>query len=322
MSRMFIRRGAAAAAALALAATLAACGSQAEAEPTTEDAAAAQERTLQTAMGEVTVPAEPQRVVVLDTDSLDSAVTLGVTPVGAAVGDVGAPFSTYLPEEDLEGLTEVGVVWEPNVEAVAALEPDVILGSKVRHEAVYEQLSAIAPTVFTETTGPEWRENFELHAQALGKEEEAEQVAADFDARVDEVVEAIGGQETVAETTVGFTRFIEGAPTRLYLDDTFVGSLFKELGVGRPANLEPTGFSLDVSPEQIDQANADVIFYSTYGDPQAAKETEITEGPLWQELDAVKAGKVYRVDDNLWMLGIGYSGAELVLDQIEESLGS
>lgn len=322
MSRMFIRRGAAAAAALALAATLAACGSQAEAEPTTGDAAAAQERTLQTAMGEVTVPAEPQRVVVLDTDSLDSAVTLGVTPVGAAVGDVGAPFSTYLPEEDLEGLTEVGVVWEPNVEAVAALEPDVILGSKVRHEAVYEQLSAIAPTVFTETTGPEWRENFELHAQALGKEEEAEQVAADFDARVDEVVEAIGGQETVAGTTVGFTRFIEGAPTRLYLDDTFVGSLFKELGVGRPANLEPTGFSLDVSPEQIDQANADVIFYSTYGDPKAAKETEITEGPLWQELDAVKAGKVYRVDDNLWMLGIGYSGAELVLDQIEESLGS
>jgi iron complex transport system substrate-binding protein len=320
MSSTFLRRGAAAAVATALTVSLAACGT--EGDTSADEPQESAERTVDTAMGEVTVPAEPKRVVVLDNDALDSAITLGVTPVGAGLGDVGAPFSTYLPEDKLKGLKEVGVVWEPNVEAVAALKPDLILGSKVRHEAVYKELSAIAPTVFTETTGPEWRANFELHAEALGKEDEVEEIVDEYEAHVAEVVEAIGGEAEAAETTFGFTRFLEGAPTRLYLDDTFVGSIFKDLGVGRPENLESTGFSLDVSPEQIDQANADVIFYSTYGDPKAAKETEITEGPLWKALDAVKAGKAYRVDDNLWMLGIGYSGAELILDEMEEKLAN
>ena len=305
----------------ALTASLAACGASSAVQDGVEEqsadrATAATDDVVETVMGDVTVPAEPERVVVLDTDALDSAVTLGVVPVGSAIGDTGMPVSTYLPAESVEGVETVGVTWEPNLEAVAALEPDLILGSKVRHEKWYAKLSRMAPTVFTETTGPTWQENFLLHADALGREAEAEEVVADHEARVAEVVEQLGGPEAAAATTVGFTRFVEGAPTRLYLDDTFVGSIFADLGVGRPANLEETGFSLDVSPEQIDQANADVIFYSTYGDPSAAKETAITRSPLCKRLDAVREGRAFKVDDTLWMLGIGYTGASQVLDEM------
>jgi iron complex transport system substrate-binding protein len=320
-----VRRAVAALSFAALAASLTACGVTGAVQEGVEEEAApseATENTVQTAMGEVEVPAEPERVVVLDTDALDSAVTLGVTPVGSAIGDAGMPVSTYLPEESVEGVEKVGVTWEPNLEAVAGLKPDLILGSKVRHEKWYEELSQIAPTVFTETTGPTWQENFQVHADALGKEDEAQGVVEDYEAHVDEVIEELGGEEKAAETTVGFTRFIEGAPTRLYLNDTFIGSILEDLGVGRPKHLKETGFSLDIGPEQIDKANADVIFYSTYGDPKAAKETAITNGPLWQELDAVKNGQVFRVDDTLWMLGIGYTGAEQILDEMAGHLSS
>ena len=122
--------------------------------------------------------------------------------------------------------------------------------------------------------------------------------------------------------TDDITRFVEDAPSRLYIDNTFVGTIFTDLGVGRPAHLDKTGFSLAISPEQVDRANADVIFYSTYGDPKAAKELTITRSPLWQGLDAVRDGKAFQVDDTVWMLGIGYTGATRVLDEIAGHLGS
>ncbi|MFH9348808.1 ABC transporter substrate-binding protein [Kitasatospora sp. NPDC017646] len=150
----------------------------------------------------------------------------------------------------------------------------------------------------------------------------AEAGAADaaYRTKLRDVVTALGGPAKAAATRVEMARFLAGAPTRLYLDDTFVSSLFKDLGLGRPANQDKSGFSLEISPEQVDQAAADVIFYSAYGDAAKSDRTRITEGTLWKNLDAVRNGRVHQVDDDLWMLGIGYSGAGLILDQIRKDL--
>ncbi|WP_328582725.1 ABC transporter substrate-binding protein [Streptomyces sp. NBC_00370] len=323
-SRTFTRRITVAAAATAFAVSLAACGSddheQADGGSASDGAGAAGTHTLSTVMGDVKVGNAPKRVVVLDTDALDSAVTLGVTPVGATTVVDKAPVSTYLPAAAVKGVKPVGLIGAPNLEAVAALKPDLILSSKVRDEKSYPALSQIAPTVFTDTTGPTWRENFDLHADALGKKNEAAKVVADYTAHAGRATDALGGAAKAKGTTFGFVRFVEGADTRLYLNDTFVGSVFKDLQVGRPANQDKDGFSLDVSPEQIDKADAGVIFYSAYGDPKKAKETDTVAGPLWQKLDAVRKGRAFKVDDNLWMLGIGYTGANKVLDEIQKDL--
>ncbi|MFE4293084.1 ABC transporter substrate-binding protein [Streptomyces sp. NPDC056647] len=315
------RRITVAAATTALAVTLAGCGGGDEAGNKGGKAAdgGAGTHTVKTVMGDVKVSDAPKRVVVLDTDALDSAVTLGITPVGATTVVDKAPFSTYLPEDKLKGIQPVGLIAEANLEAIAALKPDLILSSKVRDEKNYPSLSRIAPTVFSDTTGPTWRENFELHADALGRKNEAKKVVSDYDAHVKRLTDALGGAAKAKQTKVGFVRFVEGADTRLYLNDTFVGSIFKDLQAGRPANQDTTGFSVDVSPEQIDKANADVIFYSTYGDAKKAKETDTIGGPLWKNLDAVKKDMAFKVDDNLWMLGIGYTGAGQVLDAMEKS---
>ncbi|MEV8108331.1 iron-siderophore ABC transporter substrate-binding protein [Streptomyces sp. NPDC088135] len=278
--------------------------------------------TVKTAMGDVKVPVDPKRVVVLDTGELDSALTLGVRPVGATHSASEDSFPSYLPASETKGIKEVGEIANPNLETVASLKPDLILTSKVRDGDRYEQLRAIAPTVMTESTGSAWKENFQLHAEALGKQAEAKKVVADYDAHVAKVTEAIGGKKKAAATEVNFVRFVEGADIRIYGKQNYIGSILADLGVGRPAITDKAkdGFSYDVSPEKIDLADADVVFTSTYGDPAKAGTTKTMNSGLWKGLKASKDGKVFKVDDRLWIAGIGYTAAGRILDEFQAKM--
>jgi iron complex transport system substrate-binding protein len=97
-------------------------------------------RTVTHDRGETEVPAEPQRVVVLDSPHLDAALSVGVTPVGSAQSSVDEGLPAYLGDRT-EGIDIVGTIEEPDLEAIAALDPDLILSATVRHEQIYDQLS-------------------------------------------------------------------------------------------------------------------------------------------------------------------------------------
>jgi len=75
-------------------------------------------------------------------------------------------------------VAEVGTESEVNLEAIAKLKPDLIIGTKLRQENIYDKLAAIAPTVMSETLKGDWQENFALYADALGKKTEGEQAMA------------------------------------------------------------------------------------------------------------------------------------------------
>ncbi|MFJ4902654.1 ABC transporter substrate-binding protein [Streptomyces sp. NPDC088727] len=278
--------------------------------------------TVKTAMGDVKVPAHPQRVVVLDTGELDSALTLGVEPVGGTHSATEDGFPAYLPAARTKGIKEVGEIANPNLEAVASLKPDLILTSKVRDGDRYKQLSAIAPTVMTESTGSDWKNNFKVHAEALGKQAEAKKVIAAYDAHVAKVTEAVGGKKKAAATDVNFVRFVEGADIRIYGKQNYIGSILADIGMGRPAITDKAkdGFSYDVSPEKIDLADADAVFTSTYGDPDKAGTTRTMKSGLWKNLKASKDGKVFKVDDRLWIAGIGYTAADQILDEFQTKM--
>ncbi|MEU5898022.1 MULTISPECIES: iron-siderophore ABC transporter substrate-binding protein [Streptomyces] len=278
--------------------------------------------TVKTAMGDVKVPVNPRRVVVLDTAELDSAITLGVKPVGATHVEASSGFPGYLPKDEVSGVKDVGEMMTPNMEAIAALKPDLILTSKIRHAAKYDQLKAIAPTVMTETTGYPWKENFQVHADALGKRAEAKKVVADYTAHTKKVTRAIGGPAKAEQTKVNVLRFIEGADIRLYGDRSYIATLLKDVGLGRaPISAKAKdGFSYDLSPEKIDLADTDVIFRSTYGDPKKSKETQTVGSGLWKNMKAVRSGNVHTVDDELWIQGIGYTAADRILDEMQADL--
>ncbi|WP_433392472.1 ABC transporter substrate-binding protein [Micromonospora sp. KLBMP9576] len=302
--------------ALALGLALTACG---ESDPVA-DTTTGQTREITHAMGTTKVPVEPKRIVVLDTDKIDTALSLGVTPVGAATAGEAKSWPTYFGEEKLAGIKEVGVLTEPDLEAINALKPDLILGSKFRQEKFYDELAAIAPTVFTEKVGITWKENFLFDGAALGKEQQAKDMLAAYETRAREFGTKLGDAAT---REVSIVRFM---PTeiRVYGPDSFSGIVLGDTGVGRPERQQLTGKEdrrMDrVSPERIGEVDGDVIFVTAYGEKSAAEQTKVTGGTLWKGLSAVKAGKAHVVSDEIWMTGIGVGAANRIIDDLEKYL--
>ncbi|MDX2766369.1 ABC transporter substrate-binding protein [Streptomyces europaeiscabiei] len=280
-------------------------------------------RTLETVMGDVRIPAQPKKVVVLDTGELDDVTLLGVDPVGAVAPHFKTEggFPTYL-EGELGNTTDVGPLLEPNLEKIASLRPDLILSSKVRHEKVYDKLSAIAPTVFTETTGGVWKENLKVHAEALGLEDEAAAELKEYETRAEALGAAIEKKDG-AMPTVSVVRFVAG-PTRLYASNSYSGVVLDDVGFQRPKSQisdDPAVTMKDVSPEEIDQADADLIFVTTADTPDKTQQKQVTSNPVWKDLPAVKDGKVFEVPDETWMSGIGVQAAEEMLADIAKAAG-
>jgi iron complex transport system substrate-binding protein len=293
---------------------LSACGSDAGEPSATPDQGSegSANRSVTHVLGTTEVPVDPQRVVTLDTPHLDTALALGITPVGSVQSDVATGFPEYLGERT-EGIDAVGTIEEPDLEAIAALEPDLILSSSVRHEEIYDQLSQIAPTVFTDYQEG-WRAMFTTTADALNRAEAGTEALADYDARVDEVGAAVGAEGA----TASIVRFLP-EETRIYGPETFSGSLLTDVGFTLP-QLSYDEYSMAyVSAEEIDQADADVVFSTTYGDPGATTKGGVTA--VWDLLEAVP-NCAFEVDDDEWMLGIGMLGAEVVLDDIESTLAA
>lgn len=95
----------------------AACG-----DSSNTDGDAKATRTVTHTMGTTEVPAEPKRVVVLDTGELDTAITLGVVPIGAVRAPVDDGLLDYLGDQTAE-IKLVGAIAQPNLELIAGLKP-------------------------------------------------------------------------------------------------------------------------------------------------------------------------------------------------------
>jgi iron complex transport system substrate-binding protein len=306
------------AALLSAALILTGCGSTQEnaADAPKEPAKQEEFRTIQHAMGETkNVPAEPKRVVVLTNEGTEAVLALGIKPVGAVKSWTGNPFYDHIAKE-MEGVTVVGEEGQPNLEAIAALKPDLILGNKMRHEKVYEQLSAIAPTVFSETLRGEWKNNFKFYADALNKKEEGDKIIADWEKRIADFKAKAGDK---LKTKVSLVRFMPGK-TRIYYKQTFAGIILDELGMARPDAQNKDDFAADVTKERIPEMDGDIMFYFTYetGNNVATDaEKEWTNDPLWKNLNVVKAGKAYKVNDVIWNTSGGVKAANLMLTELE-----
>ncbi|AUG80878.1 iron-siderophore ABC transporter substrate-binding protein [Kitasatospora sp. MMS16-BH015] len=309
---------------------LTACGSSGntvdkESVPATDkpagDAAAAFPRSVKHAMGTAELKAQPKRVVVLDSGELDDVTLLGITPLGAVSPHMKTEggFPNYLKSK-ISGTKDVGPMAEPNLELIASLKPDLILSSKVRHEKVYAKLNAIAPTVLAETTGQPWKENLALYAKALGKEAEAKQALADYQARAAKLGAEIKAKYNGTMPTASVVRFVAG-PTRLYQKASFSGTVLTDVGLNRPANPDLEKAMSEVSAEQINQADADLVFVTTADDPTKTKESEIQGTPVWKGLKAVQNNKVFTVPDETWMSGIGVQAADAMLGDIAKAAG-
>lgn len=276
-------------------------------------------REITHAMGVTDVPDSPERIVVLTNEGTEALLYLGVAPIGAVQSWHGNPWYEHIaaPLADAVALgTELAV----NLEVLATLEPDLILGTKVRQENIYQQLSAIAPTVMSETIGDEWQNNLKFYADVLGRSAEGEAALAEFARRTTAIGDALGDAKN---DEISLVRFSPNR-TRIYYKQTFGGLILDQIGFARPAAQDKDEFAEEVTKERIPEMDGDRIFYfsNDLNEQEAAANLEDwLSDPLWLSLEGVKAGKAQRVSEIIWNSAGGIYAAHIMLDDIEAIYG-
>lgn len=275
---------------------------------------------IEHSLGSTTLPAPAIRVVTLYQGATDAAIALGIEPVGAVESWVEKPIYPYLRGK-LDNTTLVGLETQPNLEAIAALQPDVIIASEVRHAKVYDQLSQIAPTVAHETVFM-FDETLNLVAEVTGKTDQAvawlEQWQADAKAFQNDIAAQLGEAWPQQVTMLNF----RADHARIYFQG-FSGQVLADLGFERPVeHLKDTWGMKLTSKESIPSMNADVAFVFMEDD-DAVRQTydQWTAHPLWQTLEAVNNDAVYRVDQIAWNMAGGPLAARQMLQDIRRHYG-
>ncbi|MBB3111705.1 ABC-type Fe3+-hydroxamate transport system substrate-binding protein [Paenibacillus phyllosphaerae] len=283
----------------------------------TSTAALETKKTIKHSLGSTTLNSVPKRAVVLFNGAVDISVLLEVKPVGAVESYIQQPFYEYIRPK-LKGTKTLGDETQPNLEAIAALKPDVIIATKVRHEKIHAQLKSIAPTIVTEDLS-DWQDNLQIQAQIFNKEEIAAEFLAEWKAKVADFKRKLPAKDKGA--AISIIRFNPDGSARAY-NAGFAYKIFKELGFSTPKQQLATGqeFITVSSLEQVSLLDGDYIFdFTTDWDGDGAvlqHQKKWTTSDLWKNLNAVKKDKYYKVNSVTWNLSGGAMAADLLLDDL------
>jgi iron complex transport system substrate-binding protein len=267
------------------------------------------------------VPADPQRIVVLSGDQLDTLCALGLQSriVGAALPDDSSSQPAYLGKtvHDVPG---VGTRKSPDLRAIAAAHPDLILGSQALTPQLYPQLAAIAPTVFTAAPGAAWQDNL----RAVG-------AAAARSAAVDALISAFTQRATQIGTTHDAAHFqasivqLTTNTLRIYGASNFPASVLTAVGVDRPAAQRFTDKAyVEVGASDADlakgpdfsAADADLIYVSCASPAAADRAAAVLDSDSWHRLSATHDNRVFVVNDEIWQTGEGLVAARGIVDDL------
>lgn len=328
MTRPRLMRATVAAAAAAGLLALTACGGQSASTTATPSSTAAAQfpKTIEHALGSTEIKAQPKRIVTLDPSYTDAALALGAQVSGYTIYRKGdAAFPSYLGDVSAQtkDAVNVGSLAEPSLDKILEAQPDLIVSAKVRHEALYPQLAKIAPTIFSVTTGPTWKENIVTLGDALGEKDKAEKLIADYKARA----KAVGADilKKNPKLTYSYLRFAGEDTARLYSSKSFLGEIMADAGIPRPEGQPDSKEKIFVplSQEQLPAADAGLVIVSAFGqstaegDKSRAQKDKFMANPLFKTLK----GEVLDVDDVTFATSVSLQGAHAVLTQLAEKYG-
>lgn len=312
-------------AALAVA-SLAACGTTEAPEVDAEGATSATEAagtsgpvTVTDERGEVTLDAPAERVVSLEWGLTENLLALGVEPVGQA--DV-AGYNTWAQVLPLdESVADVGFRGEPSLDAIAALEPDLVVTTTDLPENVVEQIAESFPVLAlrgSDAADPlgYMRSTVETLGTATGTGETADELLADFDAALEE------GAAAIAEAGLEGTPFTMAdgwdnngvVSIRMYTPGSYLGAVAAELGLENAWTEEgDADYGLASTDVEGLTGLGEVQFLYAANDSEADPFAEGLAGnAIWEQLPFVTAGTVHRIPDGIWMFGGPASGEAFV----------
>ena len=264
-------------------------------------------RTVTDFMGQpVTINAPPQRVVGMSASISEMLFAIGVTPVGVTDGMDYPPAAANLPT--------FGSGYQPDLEALAALEPDLIIGNGQLNMQIMDKLQAIAPTLMILTLTPEdVVKNIRTLGQATWHETQAEYLAQSYEGFLS-AMSAIGASETQHPSILIIVGTLD--VPNYGKSETYLGDMAKILGATNIAdgNADQGPFPgyTQLSTETILNADPDFVFTITQGSPTPMPES-MKDDPIWSSLTAFQNGHVMELDVHLFLESPGPRFVEAML---------
>ncbi|MFC0559108.1 ABC transporter substrate-binding protein [Halalkalibacter alkalisediminis] len=307
---------------------LAACSSNAEETPT-ENTEGDNQVTITGVNGEVTLDAPAQKVVVLEWTYAENLLALGIQPTGMADMASYGDYVNIEPQLD-ESVTDVGGRQEPNLEVIASLEPDLIIGVSFRHNEMLTELESIAPTVifnpYPEDESinlyQEMEMTFNEMAKAVGKEAEAVDVLATLENKY-EAAKAEIEAANLATIDVILTLAYSGpqAPEiRVFTPHSMASIILEKIGlnnVHEPDQFEIFGSSTFNVEGLVKYEEANYLY--TVPDEDNIYDNQLKGNKVWENLAFVKEDRVYDLGPDTWLYG-GPLSAGTLIDQITDTL--
>ncbi|MDP4095884.1 iron-siderophore ABC transporter substrate-binding protein [Paenibacillus sp. P96] len=277
--------------------------------------------------GELKLDKPAVRVVSLDWLFTESLVALGMQPVGNAENE---EYKNWMPSEAAvaDDVMELGIKDEPDLEAIVALKPDLIIAGTAYQEAIYDQLNAIAPTImFTQypADGDQYTRMMDIFneiAAAVGKTEEAEQYVAGLNQHYEEakaklaaadqadlpylLIQGRSDQNAAALWTMTETSMAIQTLDRIGLQN-----------VWKPGKFEQYGYT-DTGVEQLIPVQ-DATLLSVAQQTDDVFNQQLTTNSVWNDLAFVKENRHYALDGSTWLFG-GPISAKVLVDEVVKSL--
>ncbi|MEJ2765876.1 Fe(3+) dicitrate ABC transporter substrate-binding protein [Photobacterium sp. MCCC 1A19761] len=272
----------------------------------------AETRTIQDEIGTVTLTGTPTRIVALEFSFVDAMAAIGVAPLGIA--DDGKP-ERLIPavKAVVPNWHSVGSRYQPSLEAIAELKPDLIIADLERHSTIYQDLKRIAPTLILKSRGETYEENLAAVltlAKAINKTEEMEVRLRQHRETMAAYKAMIDSQETVQFAVVSDRGMWMHGPA------SYAGGVLDLLNVKSPIPDQTGQAYLPTSLEQLLAANPDWLLIGRYADQTPLEEWQ--SSPMYSLLRAVKHDRVIEVSPGLWSLSRGMLAAEGMAENITQ----
>ncbi|HKE71071.1 MAG TPA: iron-siderophore ABC transporter substrate-binding protein [Nocardioidaceae bacterium] len=310
----------AATAALISLAALTACGSSEDDSEGSDGGSGGGPVTLTDSRGEqIQLDAPADEVVALEWSEAEDLVALGVMPAGVAQVE---DFKTWVNTVALdEGVTDVGLRSEPSIDAIAGLQPDLIITEADRSRSQIDDLEEIAPVLVTEGSDQsdnigQMKTNLEMIATAVGEEDTADQLLADLDATIAEGREAIEAAGMADATFAAAHGWSEGGSVaiRMFGEGSLFSDLAEELGLSNAWSGKVDEWGLTTTDVEAMTQLGDTHFMYIAPEDNVFAEA-LPDNPIWQGLPFVERGKVYELDGGTWAFG-GPKSSEQVVAEI------
>ncbi|MGP4093316.1 ABC transporter substrate-binding protein [Nonomuraea sp. KM90] len=244
--------------------------------------------TIEAGNGQVTIAKRPERIVSLSATHTETLFAIGAGPQVIAV-DAASNHPPEAPKTDLSG-------FKPNVEAIVAQKPDLVIVSDDLDQVVKE-LGKVNVPVLHQPSATKLDEAYEEIAElgaATGNKAKADEVVAGMKAAMDKLA-----AEAPKAGKLTYYHELDQTPYAA-TSQTFIGQIYAMFGLTNVADKAPeaAGGYPKLSAEFVAQADPDLIFLADVKCCRQSKET-LAERPGWKNLSAIKNDRVIQLDDDI-----------------------